>query len=219
MKINLYFIRHGESCSNKNRNLNYNNNIDIFTRFYRYFSSINYEPPLSKNGVIQSKLLKKKLINDNFDLIICSNLIRSIMTGMFAFDNDKEIIICPYINEVENILGNIDKSNKANSPNMLINKINYIKNWLFKKNISTPNINFDYYNNLTSDELLKPNINNFIQLLYKIIDDKQLNKDEINICIISHGVFIRTQVYSYFYGKELNYKLNNTEIIKINYIY
>lgn len=218
MKINLYFIRHGESCSNKNRNLYYNNNIDIFTRITRYFDSINYEPPLSKNGVIQSKLLKKKLINNDFDLIICSTLIRSIMTGIFAFDDNKELIVCPYINEVENILGSFDKSNKANTPNILVQKIKYIKNWLFKRNIKMSNINFDYYNNLTSDELLKPDIDKFMKLLYKIINDRQINKEEINICIISHGIFIKTHVYPYFYNKELGHKLKNTElkIITIN---
>jgi hypothetical protein len=214
MKINLYIIRHGESFSNMNRDIFYPQNKNLLNKFISLIDSINYEPVLTANGIIQAKILKKKIKNIDFDLIICSNLIRSIMTGIFAFDSDKEIIICPFINETQNFLGLIDKSNKPNQLKILKIKLDYIKSWLLKKKILIPNINFEYYNDFS----IVPNFNKFIELLYIIIKKKKINKDIVNVCIISHGTFIRTQVNKYFTGKILEHKLNNTEIIKYKLI-
>jgi len=132
------------------------------------------------------------------------------MTGLFAFDSNKEIIICPFINETQNFLGLIDKSNKPNKLEILKIKLNYLKLWFQKKNISTPNINLEYYNKFD----INPNFSKFINLLNLIIKDKNINKNEINICIITHGTFIRTQIYKYFTGEKLERKLKNTEILK-----
>ena len=208
--MNYYIVRHGESFSNMNRNLFYPNDDNLLTKINKLFDSINYEPILTSNGIKQSKLLNKTLNNINFDLIICSNLLRSIMTGLFAFDSNKEIIICPFINETQNFLGLIDKSNKPNKLEILKIKLNYLKLWFQKKNISTPNINLEYYNKFD----INPNFSKFINLLNLIIKDKNINKNEINICIITHGTFIRTQIYKYFTGEKLERKLKNTEILK-----
>lgn len=209
LSTNLYFVRHGESCSNKNKNLFYPDNVNIIDKILRLINTINYEPTLSKHGIKQSKQLHKKLKNYNFDLIICSNMIRSIMTGIFTFNN-QEIIICPHINEVQNFLGTYDKSNQSNKLNILIKKLDYLKAWLKIRNIEMPPINLDYYNNQT-----EPNTEKFIKILSKIIVDKGLsNKKELNICIISHGTFIRTNVNKYFHNEILERKLKNTEIIK-----
>jgi hypothetical protein len=208
--MNYYIVRHGESFSNMNRNLFYPNDDNLLTKINKLFDSINYEPILTSNGIKQSKILNKSLNNINFDLIICSNLLRSIMTGLFAFDSNKEIIICPFINETQNFLGLIDKSNKPNKLEILKIKLNYLKLWFQKKNISTPNINLEYYNKFD----INPNFSKFINLLNLIIKDKNINKNEINICIITHGTFIRTQIYKYFTGEKLERKLKNTEILK-----
>lgn len=221
MVINLYFIRHGESLSNKNRDLFYFDNENLLNKLIRLIKSINYEPTLSNNGIKQCKILKKIIKDKPFDLYICSNLIRSIMTGIFAIDHDKEIIILPFINEHLNFLGKIDKSNKINSISKLKLKINYLNDWLLSKKILSPTINLEYYNeetkNLLEDEYIKPNIEKFISILNKLIINSNFNKENINICIISHGTFIRKEVYKYFYNKELDIKLLNTEIIKFTY--
>jgi broad specificity phosphatase PhoE len=125
MKINLYIIRHGESFSNMNRDIFYPQNKNLLNKFVSLIDSINYEPVLTANGIIQAKILKDKIKNIDFDLIICSNLIRSIMTGIFAFDSNKEIIICPFINETQNLLGSIDKSNKPNMPIKLKTRVEF----------------------------------------------------------------------------------------------
>jgi len=216
MKINLFFVRHGESLSNKNRDIFYPDNTKLLDKFIQLIKSINYEPTLSPNGITQSKILKKILNNYNFDLYICSNLIRSIMTGIFAIDYTKEIIILPFINETQNFLGQLDKSNKINNYNILKLKIKYLN-----KKILCPNINLDYYKeeikNLLEDEYINPNIEKFIKILNKIIINNNFNKNEVNICIISHGTFIRKEVYKYFHNKELDRKLLNTEILKFSY--
>jgi hypothetical protein len=209
MIINFYIIRHGESSSNMNRDLFYPQNINLSSKIIKLVDSINYEPILTSNGIKQSKILKEKFNYTNFDLIICSNLIRSIMTGMFAFDSNKEIIICPFINETQNFLGLIDKSNKPNKLDILIKKINYLKSWFLKKNISIPNINLEYYN----DFEINPDFEKFIILLKDIINIKNINKSKINVCIISHGNFIRKEINKFFNGKVLEKKLYNTETI------
>ena len=209
MIINFYIIRHGESSSNMNRDLFYPQNINLSSKIIKLVDSINYEPILTSNGIKQSKILKEKFKYTNFDLIICSNLIRSIMTGMFAFDSNKEIIICPFINETQNFLGLIDKSNKPNKLDILIKKINYLKSWFLKKNISIPNINLEYYNDFETN----PDFEKFIKLLKDIINIKNINKSNINVCIISHGNFIRKEINKFFNGKVLEKKLYNTETI------
>ena len=221
MKINLFFVRHGESLSNKNRDLFYPDNSNLPYKIIRFIKSINYEPTLSLTGVTQSKILKKNLKKHNFDLYICSNLIRSIMTGIFAIDHQKEIIVLPFINEHLNFLGEIDKSNKINNYDNLKIKLEYLNDWLLNKQILSPKINLEYYNeetkNLLEDEYINPNIEKFIPILNKIIKSYCFNKDEINICIISHGTFIRKEVYKYFNNEELDRKLLNTEMISFSY--
>jgi len=221
MKINLFFVRHGESLSNKNRDIFYPDTTNLPNKIIRLFKSINYEPPLSLTGITQSKILKKTLKTQQFDLYICSNLIRSIMTGIFAIDYTKEIIILPFINEHLNFLGQIDKSNKMNNYDNLKIKIEYLNNWLLSKKILSPKINLQYYyeetKNLLEDDYINPDIEKFISILNKIIKNSNFDKDEINICIISHGTFIRKEVYKYFYDEELDRKLLNTEVIKFSY--
>jgi hypothetical protein len=221
MKINLFFVRHGESISNKNRDIFYPDSTNLPNKIIRLVKSINYEPTLSLNGVKQSKKLKHTI--KNCDLYICSNLIRSIMTGIFAIDCTKEIIILPFINEHLNLLGQYDKSNKINNYNLLKVKLEHLNNWLISKKILSPKINLEYYNtetkNLLENNYINPNIKKFMEILINLIKKYNIKKNEINICIISHGTFIRKEVYKYFHGKELDRKLLNTEIISFIYEY
>jgi broad specificity phosphatase PhoE len=221
MIIKLFFVRHGESISNKNRDIFYHDTSNLSDRIIRLFDSINYEPPLSLNGIKQCKILKHKLKNENFDLYICSNLIRSIMTGIFAISYTKEIIVLPFINEQLNFLGQIDKSNKMNNYDNLKIKINYLNNWLLSRKILSPTINLEHYNeatkNLLECEYINPDIEKFINILNLLIKSYNFNKETINICIISHGTFIRKEVYKYFYNEELDKQLLNTEMISFTY--
>jgi hypothetical protein len=143
------------------------------------------------------------------------------MTGIFSIKHTKQIIILPFINEHLNFLGQIDKSNKMNNYDTLKFKIEYLNNWLLSKKILSPKINLDYYNettkNLLEDDYVNPDIEEFINILNKIIKTYNFNKDEINICIISHGTFIRKEVYKYFHDEELDRQLLNTEIINFSY--
>lgn len=210
MKINLYFIRHGESISNKNRDI-FNSNTNLIQKIHLFIKTIRYEPPLSLNGIKQSYKLKKKLKNINFDLIFCSNLIRSVMTGMFACDPNQELIISPFINEELNFLGNFDKSNKPNSPDILNKKIKYITRWLDNIHIKYPKVNLEFYNNY-SNNYKDYNVNEFLKFLINIIKIKKINKDEVNICIFTHGNFIRHYIYPYFTGSKYTDNFHNTQI-------
>ena len=90
-------------------------------------------------------------------------------------------------------------------------EIEYLNNWLLSKKIISPKINLEHYieetKNLLEDEYINPDITKFIIILNKLIQQYNFNKNEINICIISHGAFIRKEVYKYFYKEELDIKL------------
>jgi broad specificity phosphatase PhoE len=214
MNINLYFMRHAESMSNQNRQIT---KINSFNKFFKLINSINYEPIITNNGIQQCLVKKNELNNYDFDLIICSNLIRTAMTGMFCFDHNKEIIVVPYINELQNFLGSLDSSNKPNSLSNIKLKINYIKKWFYKKNIKTPYFNFEYYKKVNNfDNIYNENTSKFIKLLLDIIIDKKIFKNNINVCIITHGNFIRYNVNKYFTNSNINYKLKNLDIVHYN---
>lgn len=101
MTIDIYLVRHAQSCSNAERE----NMKDAST--YRIKSNdVLYEPSLSINGYIQSFFLRDYLSKSKsltYDKVICSPLIRTVITGMIALStlNDEEnrnvIYIVPYV--------------------------------------------------------------------------------------------------------------------------
>ena len=160
IKINIYWCRHGESCSNWSKNLiekgddyrpiGYDkidenkeqshiiketlSKLETYTKTaVRTINNLSKEPPLTYMGIQQAVLLNKNYThNKTYDKVFCSTLTRAAMTALFGFRNTKtkKIYVIPYINEKTNILGSLDKSNYPNDSQLLKKKINFIKDWI-----------------------------------------------------------------------------------------
>ncbi len=88
-----------------------------------------FTPTLTYTGVRQAKQLGTDYLKDkNYDLMICSASVRTIMTALFSILsadidlNDKKLYIVPYINEKYNGAGYFDRAN-ASIPPMIIHKV------------------------------------------------------------------------------------------------
>jgi hypothetical protein len=88
-----------------------------------------FTPTLTYNGVRQAQQLGTDYLkNKNYDLMICSASVRTIMTALFSILssdidlNDKKLYIVPYINEKYNGAGYFDRAN-ASIPPMIIHKV------------------------------------------------------------------------------------------------
>jgi hypothetical protein len=109
--IDIYLVRHAESCLNlldNNREhkkiwREYISNIkEEYKRLRKPSSS--YEPPLSVFGILQSFILRDYLHSHpiNYDKVISSSLMRSIMTAMVTLStintpNTNVIHVIPYV--------------------------------------------------------------------------------------------------------------------------
>jgi len=198
MFINFVFIRHGESCQQLiKRDKDFNEKINLL-----------YDPELSNNGEINSirsgeflhNVLEKGIFTydvrqyslkdkvelkiDNFDIIGCSSMLRSIETAyyMSLLYKPSKIYVFPYLRECYDCSGqttiNIGRENEI----FKLKTIDQQKKELQKKNIN--NINYKYVteNNLRE----KPgHIENFLNWFIQNVNLP--SKETINVLIITHS--------------------------------
>jgi broad specificity phosphatase PhoE len=126
--VELYLVRHAESCGNITQN-----KIDTYRRKHR---DKLHEPGLSLRGYIQSFLLRDYLPKSvKYDKVICSPLVRTVITAMISlstFNNEPNpavIHIVPYLKF------HTTKLSKVNSVTELKEKIHHFKVWFHKTGI------------------------------------------------------------------------------------
>jgi len=184
--VNLYFIRHGESMHNLNKQ---NKNI--------------FDPPLTKEGISQSSDLYKNIIDIKPDLIYTSPLRRTIQTLFYSLlnqiNNDMPIIIDE----------NLREFNRGRKCDFRHSKDQIIK---YTKLLNYNNINYDKIpdnlnNSRETEENLNKRIQQFLEDLKLYIKDKPNIK---NIVIYSHGLYISNML------KFLASKLNKTGTCEID---
>lgn len=131
MTIDIYLVRHAQSCSNAERE-----NMKEVSTYRIKPNDVLHEPSLSINGYIQSFFLRDYLSKSmTYDKVICSPLIRTVVTGMIALStlNDEEnrnvIYIVPYV-KFHN-----KKLSKINRVVELKEKIHNFKLWFHKTGI------------------------------------------------------------------------------------
>jgi broad specificity phosphatase PhoE len=156
-EINIYFVRHAESCSNIS--------IDPVGK--------TSHPPLSYKGIQQAINLgiNNEIINMDFDEYYSSPSLRTIMTACLALRNKK--IITPIILKLNSNLIEIqnkdsllyDKQNSVVPKQNLKNMINYIKLW-FKQYYFNNYIDYEFIH-IIYDLVLLLNHNNKLDT-YKI---------------------------------------------------
>tara|TARA_B100001094_G_C17978151_1_gene693843 strand:+ start:112 stop:915 length:804 start_codon:yes stop_codon:yes gene_type:complete len=208
--INIYWIRHGLSCSNigsvyslyeKNKNKN-NLPYKIYKNNYIYIDKYPKDSKITNFGKKQiigiADQLKKK--NIKFNKILTSSLIRSIMTAdeFSKYLNINNIHIVPYIQEIG-----------TTSDNILSRNIDELKKYL-NNNAIYSNTYFFYNKKLF---LENSNLDEFIKILPDIISDSNYQNSTYNLLIITHGGFMKKFI--------TNNKVANLEIwkqkININY--
>lgn len=161
MILNIFFIRHGLSCSN----------VLHYTHPHAsIINTCNKDPFLSTMGVNQSKkssvFLAKKI--PSFDIVLSSPLIRAIETGLCMFPNNI-VEISPYICEIRNSLENIPFSQKKQIDR------------LSSKNESYKQVKFCY----NTPGLTDNNLKKFIKYLLQNYD-----VESKNIAVITHSLFL-----------------------------
>ena len=151
-KIDVYFVRHAESCSN------------ISSMFS--LGQISH-PPLSYLGIQQAIYLSinNKIIDKDFDAYYCSPSLRTIMTACLALRKKAntrdpsypiQLILNPYLIE-KRYIGEIDQQNSIVPKKNLKKMIKYLKLW-FKEH---------YFNNYMDYE--------FVHIMYDLV--RLLNYD------------------------------------------
>ena len=148
--VDVYFVRHAESCSNISRDIQ---------------GKITH-PPLSYNGMQQAINLgiDNEIINMDFDRYYCSPSLRTIMTACLAlrrksFEKTITLYLNPYLIEVKNLAQYLsffgstydDQQNSIVPIKNLQNMIKYIQLWFQNK----------YFDNFIDYE--------FIHLLYDLV--------------------------------------------------
>jgi len=146
--IDLYWMRHGESCANKQMVGDTRSILSIAR------NKFNYEPNLTHSGIQQAILsghaISECITNintnnpqfENYILFVSSAMTRTIMTGLFATrlinsqfpDIDYNIFIFPYISEHLSKINKIatDYQNSVVKSNTLVKKIRFIKDFMEK---------------------------------------------------------------------------------------
>lgn len=186
-ELNIYFVRHAESCSNIS--------IDSLAKISH--------PPLSYKGIQQAINLgiNNEIINMDFDEYYSSPSLRTIMTACLALRNKS--IITPITlklnsNLIEKripFIGNYDKQNSVVPKQNLKNMINYIKLW-FKQYYFNNYIDYEFVH-IIYDLVLLLNYNNKLDK-YKIkiiklleiakICRKKLLKELIYLLILEQNI-------------------------------
>lgn len=148
--VDVYFVRHAESCSNISHEIQ---------------GKITH-PPLSYEGMQQAINLgiNNEIINMDFDRYYCSPSLRTIMTACLAlrrksYEKEITLYLNPYLIEVKNPAQYLSFFNKEYSDQQnsivpiknLQNMINYIQSWF----------QYKYFDNFIDYE--------FIHLLYDLV--------------------------------------------------
>jgi hypothetical protein len=173
-KINLYWIRHAESCTNFNFgmiNENINDSTFKLNKRETIEQHIKYHPNLSFIGMQQAIKLGDFLKTIHFDYIIVSSTLRTIMTALIAFRNNqktkiKKIIVAPFIYEKIEQIGDYEYQNYSVNSIRLKKMTSFIKKWLAKSWVT-------YFDDVETIDIL--NSYNHILKTIKITTDEQKN--------------------------------------------
>lgn len=152
---------------------------------------------LNEKGIEQANNTKNVLSNENFDLIICSPLIRAIQTANIINSNRNIPMI---IDE------RLSERDFGEFEGMLNTEFDFDKFWSYKQNIQYKKAE---------------NIRTFFKRVYNFLDDIHLKYKDKRILLVAHGG-ISIPIYCYFNeipntDNLLDLLLDNCEVAK--YIY
>ena len=205
-KVDVYFVRHAESCSNA---------ISIASS--AGYSKINH-PPLSYKGIQEAINLgiNNEIIDKDFDKYYCSPSLRTIMTACLALRSKSRkkkitLILNPYLIEIKNqasileypVDGHVEVYDRQNAfvpKQNLMNMINYIKLWFDNKYIDNY-IDYEFvylmYDLVFLLYFQKKLIQDLVILIQKLLHKNEKNRKQllIKFILLIHST-IDTETYS-----------------------
>ncbi len=194
--LTIDWIRHGYSCVNVMFDLG-ENKIDASN-----IDKKNIENAvLSDAGIRQAKQAKRFLDKNNikYDLIVSSELKRTIRTASIISGGSLTTYVCPYLVE-------IIENNKL----MDFGSIRDLEK--YSKKISALNIDFSIlkeYKSINDKKVILPSAVSFFNKILPLLLQKIDKTKNIRICIASHQNFMQ----QYFKEKyNINLLVNNTDI-------
>ena len=211
--VKLYWIRHGYSCANIIKDTIGNNISNEFLLRSKYAP----DAQLSNYGINQvekAAINNKELLKD-ITLVLTSELRRAIETSLVMFKGyNIKIYPIPYINEERNDILKYLNFDKDNDSMGIENLQEYLKD---NYPVDYNKLDFKLLKELklNNNEIFTADINKFYQLVIpKVIHI--INKNNINIAIISHNKFMENYLKNYNdidYIKNTDIYVENMEII------
>ena len=210
VKVTIHWVRHGESCSNVG---------DLSDKLKH--------PPLTNKGIEQAKYLGKHYLNNNYDIIFSSPLIRTLMTCFHSIGESNNnpvegmapkekttIFLNPNIAEKPDFGAYLGSTQNAIiSPSVLkkfmetftttYNNLNFDLNYKYLPESN----NYKEYNDKSN---IERNINNFYEQIKR--NSKLQEKKEVKILCFAHGGIIK-DIYEHRTHSKFTQKIINPNSI------
>lgn len=227
--ITIDWVRHAESCANVGQNdiiksIESGHFANLTNKIVETYT---YHPPLSYKGLQQAIALNEFMKDKNYDVIICSALVRTCMTAMLSLLNKPNTVVyvIPFISELHSGVP-FDVTNDALDSYTLKKNIKVTKTWLKENKIVKETDIFPKFDFSILTESEKNNHDSvadpdkfFKLILPELI--KKINKTDthdihdIHICAFSHGRYIN-EIVKHVTHNDFPEMINNTSVIQIN---
>lgn len=184
--LNIYYLRHGHACNNVSKHFRKYTGSNVNNSNSKYIP----DGILTNKGVEQCKVLNGK-IKLTPDLVLTSELVRTIETGLEVFKNKmKKIYVVPFISEKRlKYAFNSDIDPRAYTFDVLNEYL--ISN--YSADEKYPKVDFSiikHFNNGSSILRVEPDEDKLFYDLMPYLIKKFHLKDNSNIFIISHANYL-----------------------------
>ena len=208
-RFDLFFIRHGHSCANLSRELDFpgllhdiapNAPLDLLgMKQSSHLHDLLQSPPPPEAGYYPLYDLNK------VDLVVSSELLRAIETAMLIFQGRKDPIeIVPYISEMRFFLADkldLDPENKADSPQITQSKVKILKRAFPQWFKESPPISYKLRGDGEDGEDGEPTNANyadfvsFLPEIFRYVIKKKPGQKHYRIAFTTHGLFMEQLLF------------------------
>lgn len=204
-RFDLFFIRHGHSCANLSRELD----------FLGFLHDIAPNAPLDLLGMKQASHLHDRLQHppppeagyyplydlNQVDLVVSSELLRAVETAMLIFQGRTDPIeVVPYLSECRFFLAkqlNLDPENQPDSPRVTLEKIEMLKKAFPTWFSQTPEVSYDIRGKGDPTSSNHENFLTFLPHLFRHVIRKHPEKRHYRIALVTHGLFMEKLLFGY----------------------
>lgn len=210
MIVNVYYIRHGFSCSNA-RSM-YHEELPGYLK--EKLSMFRQDPPLTKFSILKTFESSKDM--PIIDILCSSILLRAQQTAALSF-SDLPIFVVPYVSEMP-------FESKGNNPSDFKRQQKFLGG--LKKRVDYTFVKKNKSDERASEIYRKPNMEKFIiwlgDNLNKLLEKSGINKNKkiINIAVTTHSRFMNKYI-DHYDVENSPYPYNNAVVLqsyKLDYV-